>query len=155
MVREVPALSKVLDELHADIDKIIEPLTDEHINWVHPHLSNTVGNLLRHIAGSERYWIGEVIGGQPANRVRDSEFVRETLAKGPLVDDLHRTHTSVRSILDGLTVSNLLDEVDVRRGGQRMRVSKAWAAVHALTHTAYHLGQLQLFRKMAFAGKGS
>lgn len=52
MVSTGHAWSKVLDDLHTEIYKIVEPFTDEHINWVHPHLTNTAGNLLRHIAGS-------------------------------------------------------------------------------------------------------
>lgn len=96
-----------------------------------------------------------MIGGRPSNRVREREFVQEHLRKAPLVDDLHSAHASVRPILDGLTAAALTDEVELTRGDERMRVGKAWVVMHSLTHTAYHVGQLQLFRKMAFAGQGS
>lgn len=154
MSQEGPAWSKMLDELHNDIYKIVEPLSDEQVNWVHPQLTNSVGILLRHIAGSERYWIGEVVGGRPANRVRATEFVDEPLAKAPLVTDLRNAHASMRAILDELPLAGLAEEAVVTRGDERLSVSKAWVILHALTHIAYHLGQLQLFQKLAGADKG-
>ncbi len=155
MSPELKASLDVLEELHTEILKVVEPLTDEHINWVHPHLSNTVGILLRHIAGSERYWIGEVVGGQPAHRERATEFAHEPLKKGPLVEGLRGAHASVRQVLQGLTPIELQSEVELPGRDQPWRVTKAWALLHSLTHTAYHLGQLRLFGKIVPAGKGS
>jgi uncharacterized damage-inducible protein DinB len=154
MSPEVKASLDVLEELHKDIFKVVDPLTDEHINWVHPQLSNTVGILLRHIAGSERYWIGEVVGGQPAHRERATEFAHEALKKGPLVEALRGAHASVKQVLQGLTPSDLQSEVELPSKDQPWRVTKAWALLHSLSHTAYHLGQLRLFRKIAPAGNG-
>ena len=153
MAPELRAWSEVLEELHKEIYKIVEPLTDEQINWAHPRLSNTVGILLRHIAGSERYWIGEVVGGRPAHRERATEFVREPLKKGALVEGLRDAHASVREVIESLTDSELQNEVKTGRGDDLRRVTKRWALLHSLTHTAYHLGQLQLFRKIAIPGK--
>ncbi len=154
MAPELTAWADVLEELHKEIYKIVEPLTDEQINWAHPHLSNTVGILLRHIAGSERYWIGEVVGGHPAHRERATEFVRAPLKKRALVEGLRDAHASVREVVKRLTDSELQDEVKTGRDDDLRRVTKGWALLHSLTHTAYHLGQLQLFRKIATAGKG-
>ncbi len=146
---QVGACYEILKSLHEDLFKAVEPLTDRDINWAHPHLSNTIGILLRHVAGSERYWIGEVVGGHPAHRDRPSEFVRDALIKAPLVEGLRSAYESVRAVLEELTDADLRREVEIpSRGGPR-RVSKAWAVDHSLQHTAYHLGQIQLLRKMA------
>ncbi len=149
MTSVVEAWAQVLEELHQEIFKVVEPLTDEQINWVHPHLSNTVGILLRHVAGSERYWISEIVGGRSAHRERASEFVREPLQKVPLLEGLRQAYASVREVLDDLTEAELHQEVELPGGSQPRRVTKKWALLHSLTHTAYHLGQLQLYRKMA------
>ncbi len=149
MTQELQAWSAALEELHTEIFKLVEPLTDEQINWVHPQLSNTIGILLRHIAGSERYWIGEVVGGRSADRVRASEFVREPLKKAPLVEGLDQAYALAREVLEGLTGTELARQVELPARGQQRHVTKRWALLHSLTHTAYHLGQLQLFRKMA------
>jgi len=77
-----------LETLHKDIFAAVEPLTDREVNWAHPQLSNTIGILLRHVAGSERYWIIEIVGGREVPRDRDAEFGHEPLSKDRVVADL-------------------------------------------------------------------
>lgn len=145
----VKPISQTIEYIHEDIFAAVEPLTEVEINWVHPHLSNTIGILLRHIAGSERWWIGEVVGGRSARRVREAEFVRERLQKAPLIKGLHEAHGMVQEVLSTLTAAELIQEITVTwRGGQH-RVTKGWAILHSIQHSAYHLGQMQLFKKMA------
>ena len=145
----VTSLTQVLDLLHGDILAAVDPLKDEEINWVHPPLSNTIGILLRHIAASERYWIGEVAGGRAMHRVRSAEFGRERLSKAPLVDDLRHAHTEVREVVQKLTGADLMTEIEVELRGSRRRATRAWAVMHSMQHTGYHLGQITLFKKMA------
>jgi uncharacterized damage-inducible protein DinB len=140
---------KTLDELHADIFEAVEPLTDDQINWRHPALSNSIGILLRHVAGSERWWIGEVIGGRPMHRVRDTEFEHERLQKAPLVAGLREALALVKGVLEQTTPADLGQVLEGERRGKPYRYTKEWALLHSLQHTAYHLGQIQLFRKMA------
>ncbi len=148
------SLTQVLDLLHTDILAAVDPLKDEEINWVHPSLSNNIGILLRHIAASERYWIGEVAGGRAMQRNRRAEFGRERLSKAPLVDDLRRAHTEVREVVQKLTGPDLMSEVEVELRGGRRRETRAWAVMHSMQHTGYHLGQIQLFKKMATSRQG-
>lgn len=145
----VKPYAESLDRLHGDIFAAVEPLGDAEINWAHPHLSNTIGILLRHVAGSERYWIGQFVGGRPAERDRDTEFVREALAKEPLVEGLRRAHALVTEVLEGMTAERLLEELEITYRGKSQKSTRAWALLHSLQHTAYHLGQIQLFKKMA------
>ena len=145
----VTSLTQVLDLLHDDILVAVGPLKDEEINWIHPSLSNTIGILLRHIAASERYWIGEVAGGRAMHRIRSAEFGHEWLSKAPLVDDLRRAHTEVREVVHKLTGPDLMTEVEIELRGSRRRATRAWAVMYSMQHTGYHLGQIQLFKKMA------
>lgn len=142
------SLTAVLDLLHDDIFAAVDPLKDEEINRAHPPLSNTIGILLRHIAASERYWIGEVAGGRAMHRVRSTEFGHEPLSKAPLVDDLRRAHTEVREVVQKLAGPDLVGEIEVELRGSRRRATRAWAVMHSMQHTGYHLGQIQLFKKM-------
>src|SRR3989441_9544036 len=143
------SLTQVLDLLHTDILAAVDPLKDEEINWTHPQLSNNIGILLRHIAASERYWIGEVVGGRPLHRKRETEFEHEQLQKAPLVENLRRAHAEVQELLRSLTAADLAASIEVESRGGTRRLTKAWALVHSIQHTAYHLGQIQLFKKMA------
>lgn len=143
------SLTEILDLLHDDLFAAVDPLKDEEINRAHPPLSNTIGILLRHIAASERYWIGEVAGGRAMHRVRSAEFGRERLLKAPLVDDLRHAHTEVRDVVQKLTGADLMTDIEVELRGSRRRATRAWAVMHSMQHTGYHLGQIQLFKKMA------
>ncbi len=143
------SISQQLESLHTDIFKAVDSLGDAEINWVHPRLSNTIGILLRHVAGSERYWIREVVGGQPVHRNRDSEFVKDHPAKTPLVENLRRAHAEVQEVLRAMTAADLASEIEIPWDKQRRRVTKIWVVLHSLEHTSYHLGQIQLFKKMA------
>lgn len=146
------AFIETINLLHDDMVKAVDGLTDAQINWRHPHLSNTIGILLRHVAGSERYWIVEVVAGRPIHRRRDSEFGGERLEKKPLVENLRAAQAEVTGILARLTSGDLSAEYqEMIRDAPRM-VTKAWAILHSIQHTAYHLGQIQLFRKMATEG---
>lgn len=138
-----------LDRVHADIYQAVEPLSDEAINWRHPDLSNTIGILLRHIAGSERFWIVHVAGGREMARDREAEFGRERLSKAPLVADLRAAQREVAEALARLSAGALSQTVEISHRGTTRTVSRHWAVLHSLAHTAYHLGQIQLFKKMA------
>ncbi len=137
------------DQLHDDIYAAIAPLSDREVNWAHPSLSNTIGILLRHAAGSERMWILQVVGGQTIQRDRKAEFGREALSKDALVAELRRAQAETRAVLERLTAADLTRTVEVKWRGTPQTFQVAWAVLHALEHTSYHLGQIQLFKKMA------
>lgn len=149
MDAQVRPFIQSLEILHNDIFAAVEPLTDRELNWAHPRLSNTIGILLRHIAGSERYWIIEVLGGRKVPRNRDAEFGHEALAKEAVVADLRRAYEEVKSALEGYTAADVTRELEVSFRGERRKVPGTWALLHSLEHTSYHLGQIQLFKKMA------
>lgn len=146
---EVKPFIETLDVLHEDIFKAVEPLSDDQINWRHPQLTNTVGILLRHVAGSERYWIIEVAGGRAIHRKRDEEFGKDRLQKAPLVDNLRKAHGEVKAALEHYTARQLVEEVEHTYRDIPRRITKSWAILHSLTHSSYHLGQIQLFSKLA------
>jgi uncharacterized damage-inducible protein DinB len=146
------AFVETINLLHDDMVKAVDGLTDAEINWRHPNLSNTIGILLRHVAGSERYWIIEVVDGRPIQRRRDAEFAGERLEKKPLVENLRAAQAEVTKILEQLTARDLTAEVQQMFRDVPRMVTKAWAILHSIQHTAYHLGQIQLFRKMATEG---
>lgn len=151
----VKAISDTFEELHSETLKAVEPLGDEQINWVHPQLSNTIGVLLRHLAGSERYWIGEVVGGRSVGRQREAEFAHEPLKKDPLVQGLRETYAATAQLLQRLTADHLREEIEITYRGSKRKVTKQWAMLHMMHHCAYHLGQIQLFKKMASSVRAS
>jgi uncharacterized damage-inducible protein DinB len=140
---------QVLQDLRRQILELVSALDDDAINREVPPLANTIGILLRHMAGSERYWIGEVVGGRPAHRDRDAEFGREWLRKAALLEELGKVDAVSREVLEGLAPDALLTEVEVRRSSGTVRQTRAFALIHALQHLAYHLGQLRMLARLA------
>jgi uncharacterized damage-inducible protein DinB len=138
-----------LERLHHDLFEAVEPLTDREVNWAHPQLSNTIGILLRHTAGSERHWIIEVVGGRKVPRDRDAEFGHERLSKDAVVSDLRAAYNDVRAVLETLRAEDLTREVEIHARGERRMLPGGFALLHSLQHTSYHLGQIQLFKKLA------
>src|ERR1041384_6447967 len=56
------------------INTCIDALNDEQLWWRPNNESNSMANLVIHLAGSNRYYFGHVIDGEEDHRNRDSEF---------------------------------------------------------------------------------
>jgi uncharacterized damage-inducible protein DinB len=132
-----------IEDLRRQTVEMVTPLDDEKINRTVPGLRNTVGIVLRHMSGSMRYWIGEVVGGRPARRDRDAEFGHDPLRKNELLSEFDRVVALARDILEHLLSPELLREVDVQRPQAGGKETKGYAVIHATQHLAYHVGQLR------------
>src|SRR5687768_7008471 len=58
----------------------LDALTDEQVWWRPNAGSNSVGNLVLHLCGSTRHFLGRAVGGTDYRRDRPAEFAE----KGPL-----------------------------------------------------------------------
>ena len=135
-----------LEELHKDIAIAIKPLSQEAIDWVPGDDIPSIGILVTHIAGAERYWIGDVAGGSPSERDRDAEFRTVGIDAGTLLTNLRELQNFERILLSKITLLDL-DRVCISpRTGRKFTVS--WALLHALEHTAIHLGHIQILCQM-------
>ena len=132
--------------LHAEISKAIQDLPVDALDWAPAPGANAMGALVVHLTGAERYWIGTVIGGEPSDRVRESEFLADGLAVFDLqqrLDDLDRLAPTV---LGALSLDDLARPCRVPRDGRTVTVG--WALAHTIEHTAVHVGHIQLTRQL-------
>lgn len=132
--------------LHTEVSKAIQDLPVDALDWAPAPGANAMGTLVVHLTGAERYWIGTVIGGEPSDRVRESEFLADRLAVVDLqqrLDDLDRLAPTV---LDALSLADLARPCRVPRDGRTVTVG--WALAHAIEHTAVHVGHIQLTRQL-------
>lgn len=143
---------KMLDDLHRQIADLAALLSDDALNRTVPGLRNTAGILLRHIAGSERYWIGEVVGGRPAHRRRAGEFEHDRVEGAAVRAELARVRALTREVLEELRAPDLLAEVTVERSTGPTTETKAYAVLHAVQHAAFHLGQLRYLVRLLGTG---
>jgi uncharacterized damage-inducible protein DinB len=135
-----------LNELHGDIIHAIEDLPQEALDWVAGEDVPSICVLVTHIAGAERYWIGDVAGGIPSNRDRDAEFRASGLDSAALLDLLNASLAFTKGILEKISLMDLESICISPRTGRRFTVG--WSLLHALEHTALHLGHIQIIRQM-------
>lgn len=131
------------------LDQIEQALTrvgDEDI-WTRANpASNSIGNLLLHLAGSHRFWIVSVVGRQPSARQRQAEFdASGGPGKADLLAGLRLSVADANDVLAGLEPDSLLEP--------REAFGRNWTVLEAIQHTtvhfALHAGQiLQMVKAM-------
>ncbi|MGD2028271.1 MAG: DinB family protein [Anaerolineales bacterium] len=128
--------------LHREIKKSIEGLSVEALDWVPAGNTNSINVLVVHLTGAERFWAVDVPTGQSSDRVREEEFEVQGLTGHDLITILDETLADLQAAFDQLTLSDL---VQMRQPvGRDMNVTAGWAILHALEHTAQHVGHIQL-----------
>src|SRR2546422_9373641 len=73
----VRALTAYLDETWDALLKAVAGVDEAVLHWSPGAEVNSVAVLLRHLGGSERWWIGGAIGGAPRRPVRDKEILHD------------------------------------------------------------------------------
>jgi uncharacterized damage-inducible protein DinB len=135
-----------LQALHADIERAIEGLPQAALDWVPGPDVNSLCVLVVHLIGAERYWIGDVVGGDPSDRDRAAEFRVRGLDGAALRKRLDDVLAHSRGVLEQLTLQDLATLRVSPRDGREFTV--AWCLAHAMEHTAIHLGHMQIIRQL-------
>jgi uncharacterized damage-inducible protein DinB len=133
--------------LHLDIVDCIESLSQEELDWKPGPEMNSIGVLVTHLAGAERYWIGDVVLQDPSGRDREAEFRTQGLDAAILMQRLEDIDVYTRTALERLSLRDLETFRSSPRDGQRFTV--AWALAHALEHTAIHAGHIQMTSQLS------
>lgn len=111
--------------------------------------SNSVGNLLLHLAGNIRQWIVGGVGQQTTVRDRAGEFAaREGQSRAALLADIDRALDEADEVLAAVTPAELLH----RRVIQARDRTVLEAVFHVVEHFSYHLGQIVLLVKLHAPG---
>lgn len=131
------------------IERCMAQLTEEQV-WSRTNdPSNSIGNLLLHLAGSSRYWAVEVIGRKPIGRVRQAEFDRrQPVSPKQLMTDLRAAVNDVDRELAKISGAMLLEA----RTSHEDQLTVLWCVYHLVEHFAMHTGQILSMTK-AFVGE--
>lgn len=112
--------------------------------------SNSIGNLLLHLAGNVRQWIVSGVGGAKDTRYRSAEFeAREGADARTLFAALSATLTEADAVIAVLTPAALLE----RRSIQGRELSVLEAVYHVVEHFSLHTGQIILLTKRYAPGR--
>ncbi len=104
-----------LHQLRGRIHDCVGRLDDGQIWLRHGEHENSVGNLVLHLAGNVRQWIGYGVGGQPDVRQRDSEFAaRGGDDKAALLARLDESVDNALRIIKAVTPDQMTREVTIQ-----------------------------------------
>jgi hypothetical protein len=132
-------------ELHQAMQQAMDSLSQEALDWVPGPEMNPISVIVTHTAGAERSLIGELVGGEPAQRDRTTEFRPQGVDAAELAQRLAQAHACAQDALEKLSLTDL-SAARTRRDGTKTTV--AWALLHALDHTAEHTGHIQITRQL-------
>jgi hypothetical protein len=135
-----------LRELGDGFRQVAADLPPAALDWSPGPEMNSIAVLLAHTAGSLRYWVGEVVGLDPAHRDRPSEFRTAGVGAADLLQRFDDAVEHAEGVLDRLAAADLAASHFAQI--QEREVSLAWALDHALAHTGTHLGHVQLTRQL-------
>ena len=112
--------------------------------------SNSIGNLLLHLAGNVRQWIISSVGGAPDIRYRAAEF---TAREGAATDELFAALRGTLDEADGVLASLSATQLLTRRTIQGRDVTVLDAVYHVVEHFSLHTGQIILLTKLYAPGR--
>ena len=121
------------------IKHCLQRLPEDDIWWRPNAASNSAGNLVLHLTGNIRQWIGSGLGGAPDIRNRDREFQEEgPVPRRTLLALLSKEVRATCCLLAALSGPELENVYFV----QGFRVTGLQAVAHVVEHFAYHCGQI-------------
>ncbi|MDI6754132.1 MAG: DUF664 domain-containing protein [Thermodesulfobacteriota bacterium] len=155
MLKEIENYLSFLDDLRSQVKSLLEGLPKEALDWrpidgQGEMATNSLTVMAIHLAGSEAFWMKEIIGGQSIHRDRDAEFVVKGLGFPELIAKLETAAKETPAILSSLTPAQL---EETRKFRDRI-VTVRWAILHVIEHFAMHVGHMQLTRQLWLANFG-
>ena len=136
---------ETLTQYSARIQDCLDRLTDDKIWMRDSDNVNAAGNLVLHLCGNVRQWIGTGVAGLPAIRQRDAEFAaRGGVPKAELSARLTQTMQEAAAIVGALTSERLAERISV----QGYDVTVLEAVYHVVEHFSHHAGQIVFATKL-------
>jgi uncharacterized damage-inducible protein DinB len=134
-------LAQLRDRIHDCVGR----LSDDQIWMRQTQNENSIGNLVLHLAGNVRQWIGHGVGGRVDDRQRDTEFAaRGGLDKAALLARLDDSVNGAVAIIAAVTPDQMTRQVVI----QKYTVTIMEAIYHVIEHFAGHTGQILFATKL-------
>lgn len=129
----------------AKIEKSVASLSTDDLWWRANEASNSIGNLMLHLAGSTRMWVVHGVGGAVDTRDRQAEFDERNHLSG--TELLERLRASLAEA-DGVIAACTSEQLSGTREVRGKPISGLAAIYHAVEHFAMHTGQILMLAKM-------
>jgi uncharacterized damage-inducible protein DinB len=136
LIRVAPFL-EYLDRVHERTRRVVALVQDDDLEWAAAPGRMTPGDMIRHLAGIERYMYAETVHGRPSRFPGHRPALAEGLAATVAYYD--RLHAESRALFAELTDARLVEKCQTP-AGTPITVGKWLRAM--LEHEAHHRGQL-------------
>lgn len=147
----------LLDSLRSRITRIfpaqvraaVEMLSDEEIWWRPNESSNSVGNLVLHLAGSLNHYLNRNLGGLDYNRDREAEFAeRRQIPRAELMAAFDAMVANAEKTFEALTPERLEEPSPE----PKMNHYVLQDLIGVLSHISAHAAQIVWIAKMLREG---
>jgi len=143
LIKEVD--HRLFEESLPRILECLDKLNNEQVWWRPNETSNSIGNLVLHLCGNVRQWIGTGLGNLPDQRKRQTEFdERRMIDKETLKNELVNTMSMARDIISKVKENEFLQ----MRPVQTFEETGLTIMIHVTEHFSYHTGQIAYITKM-------
>ncbi len=138
-----------MEQMSKQIRECVQGLTDEQIWQRSGDNANSIGNLLLHLSGNIRQWIGHGVGGLADIRERDKEFeLRGGRSTAEVLGLFETTLAEAMQILKQMPLERLTE----RTKPQNRDVAVLEAIYQVTGHLMLHAGQI-IFATKQITGK--
>lgn len=145
MIQEVELYLASLRGLHEGFETTLAGLTVSELDMVPAEGANSLTVIVSHAFGSERYLIGQLVGGIEIRRDRAAEFATQGRTERELVELIRAVGRESETVISSLSGEDLSAARQHRQGPRPVR----WCILHAIEHLAEHLGHAGLTRQLA------
>jgi uncharacterized damage-inducible protein DinB len=142
-----------MESLHSKIKWLVASLPQAALDWSPQPGVGSLCMLVSHMAGAERYWVGEVAGQEQPVRRPGAVYKVTGLDSQELCKRLDDSLSYCQRVLEQCDLSDL----DAKRLSPRdgREVTVRWALVHVMEHTVNHQRDIisirQLWMKRMYA----
>lgn len=137
-----------------DLTRLIQELQafpSDEILWQRaPGVKNSTGNLVLHLEGNLREYVGRQLGNVGYSRVRDQEFALAGVSRDDLVQRMEQVKELVAKVVAGLSDADLAAAFPERV--LEAPLSSHDFLVHLHGHLNFHLGQIDYLRRILTEG---
>lgn len=125
----------------------IAAFPDDATLWRTPAgITNPAGNLVLHLEGNLREYVGRILGGHAYVRERAQEFALRDVSREELLGRIDALKQLICSTIAGLTSEQLESEYPVVVFEKLMTVEQF--VIHLYGHLSWHLGQIDTTRRV-------
>jgi len=152
MLKEVQAYLTKLGDLRNQAKALLEGLPPEALDWRPIQgegelATNSLAVMAVHLAGSQTYWMREIIGRTPIQRDRQAEFAAQGVSLADLKAGLDAAGKVAEEVLSPLSEHQMEEE----RKFRDKQITVRGGILQVLDHVSQHIGHMQLTRQLWLA----